>query len=75
MASASSIVEKLAQACVHVRMNISDQKRPSSRKDNPKSVTYSDARKEFPLAATDFESPEDLYLERRFADRTDATDP
>jgi hypothetical protein len=37
-------------------MNISRQKYPSSRKDSPKSVTYSDARTEFARAASDFES-------------------
>jgi hypothetical protein len=37
-------------------MNISRQKHPSSRKDSPKSVTYSDARTEFARAATDFEA-------------------
>ena len=52
----SSIVEKLAKFGSHVRMNISRQKRPSSGKYSPKSVTYSDARTEFARAASDFES-------------------
>jgi hypothetical protein len=65
VASASSIVEKLAQLPSHVRMNISTKKHPSSRKDSPKSVTYSDARTEFARAATDFES--DCFGARRSA--------
>jgi len=56
VASASSIVKKLAQSCFHVRMNILRQKHPSSRKDNPKSVSYSDAPMKFARAASDFES-------------------
>jgi hypothetical protein len=39
----------MAQSCFHVRMNISRQTYPSSRKDNPKSVTYSDAGGNFPV--------------------------
>ncbi len=65
VASASSIVEKLAQSCSHVRMNIYRQKHPSSRKDNPKSVTYSDTRTEFARAASDFESDPALFSEPR----------
>ena len=55
VASASSIVEKFAQSRSHVLLNISRQNHPSSRKDSPKSVTYSDVRTEFARAATDFE--------------------
>jgi hypothetical protein len=47
VAPASSVVKKLPQLRSHVRMNISHQSNPSSRKDNPKSVTHSDARIEF----------------------------
>jgi hypothetical protein len=44
-------------------MNMSRQKHPSSKKDNPKSVTSSDACTEFARAATDFESDARLATE------------
>jgi hypothetical protein len=53
---AFAIGEKSAQLPFHVHLNISLQRHLSNKKDNPKSVTYSDARSEFARAATDFES-------------------